>query len=56
MDTGAVSHRLVKSLDEVRRTPLNQISDDQATDIVRRIIGRDASQTTVDVARFTSAI
>ena len=56
VDNGAVDHRLLSSLDAIRDTPLNRISDDQKAGVIQRILGRDANEAVVDVARFTSAI
>jgi hypothetical protein len=48
---------MMLSLDEVRRTPLDQISVTQANDIVRRVLRReDSGQNAVEVARFGSSI
>ena len=50
------SNRLVASLEEIRRTPLDLISQDQAKDVVRDVIKWGTHHVPVEVARFNSSI
>lgn len=47
---------LSERLEEVRRTPLDQITAEQAGAVVEHIIKREANRLTVDVARFASSL
>lgn len=46
--------RVVRSLEELRNTPLDQIPTEQAAEVVRSILARPV--VTVEVARFGSSI
>ena len=57
MSVEADRARVVRSLDELRNTPLDQIPTEQAAEVVRSILARDSRHVvTVDVARFGSSI
>lgn len=47
---------LIRVLDELRDQPLDKITDDQKAAVLERIQQREARDSVVDVARFTSAI
>jgi hypothetical protein len=48
---------MLVSLDDMRHTPLHQIPEDKADDIVREILRRqDPGREAVDVARFGSSV
>lgn len=46
----------VATLDEINRTPLDQIRREQSAQVVRDVLRRDSNDVAVDVARFGSCI
>jgi hypothetical protein len=52
----ARTNRLVALLEEIRRTPLDAVSVQQAADVNRDVHDRTSNELPVSVARFGSAI
>jgi hypothetical protein len=50
------TNRLVASLDDIRRTPLDRIPTSKVTDVVRRVVKRESDPPMVEVATFGSCI
>lgn len=47
---------LVRTLENLRRLPLDEIPTEQADAVVRHVLTRDTDRVVVDVARFGSSI